>query len=150
MDKHIEWLAAYVEKCMRESWGDNADCLSWCGEGVVVFRAGTATCQVRVESDEPAMVRVMAMAVTGVNVSAKLLREVNEVNARSRVASLWWADGDVVVEGSLFADSVDAETLGQACRHVAGVANDIGVGMAAMYDGSTPYPPFASDTEDAA
>jgi len=74
--------------------GDNADCLSWCGEGVVVFRAGTATCQVRVESDEPA--------------------------------------------------------LGQACRHVAGVANDIGVGMAAMYDGSTPYPPFASDTEDAA
>lgn len=96
------------------------------------------------------MVRVMAVAVTNVIASAKLLREINEVNSASRVANLWWADGHVFVECSLFAESVNAHTLDQACRHVAEVANDIGVGMAAMYDGSTPYPPSASDCEDVA
>lgn len=39
MDEQIEWLAAYVEKCMRESLGDEGDCLSCYGSGVV-FRAG--------------------------------------------------------------------------------------------------------------
>lgn len=149
MEKQIEWLAAYVEKCMREGWAAEEDCLH-SYRGVVTFRAGTAMCHVRVEGTEPAMVRVMARAVTDVNASAKLLREINEVNARSRVACLWWSDDDVIVECSLFAESVDVDTLEQACCHVAEVANDIGVGMAAMYDGSTPYPPFASDSEDAA
>lgn len=118
--------------------------------GAIVFRAGTTTCHVRVESGDPAMVRVMARAVSDVTSSARLLREINEVNSHSRVANLWWAEGDVIVECSLFAESVNAETLDEACRHVAAVANDIGVGMAAMYDGSTPYPPVASDSEDAA
>jgi hypothetical protein len=149
MGMQIEWLTAYVEKCLRESWGDEADQLVPFAQ-MVTFRAGTAACQVRVEDGDPTMVRVMALAVTGVNSSAKLLREVNEVNARSRVANVWWAARDVVVECSLFAESVTVETLEQACQHVVNVANDIGIGMAALYDGTTPYPPFASDSEEAA
>lgn len=145
----IEWLAAYVEKCLRHSWGDDADHLVSFGH-IVTFRAGTAACQVRVEDGDPAMVRVMALAVTDVSSSAKLLREVNEVNSRARVANVWWAARDIVVECSLFAESVTVETLEQACQHVVDVANDIGIGMAAMYDGSTPYSPLASDSEEAA
>lgn len=149
MAEQTEWLAAYVEKCLRESWGDDAAFLR-CHDDVTVFRLGTAACQVRVEIGDPVMVRVLAQAVVGVRLTAKLLREINEINARARIANLWWHDDDVIVECSLFAESVDADTLGQACRSVADVANDIGVGMAAMFDGATPYPPFASDTEDAA
>jgi T3SS (YopN, CesT) and YbjN peptide-binding chaperone 1 len=149
MGMQIEWLAAYVEKCLRESWGDDADHLI-SSDHMVTFRAGTAACQVRVEDGDPTMVRVMALAVTDVNSSAKLLREVNEVNAHARVANVWWAARDVVVECSLFAESVTVDTLEQACQHVVNVANDIGVGMAAMYDGTTPYPPLASDSEEAA
>jgi len=63
---------------------------------------------------------------------------------------VWWNDGDVIVECSLFADAVNTESLGAACSHVAVVSNDIGVGFAALYDGSTPYPPIVSDSEDAA
>lgn len=73
-----------------------------------------------------------------------------KINARSRVANVWWTDGDVIVECSLFAEAVNVESLAQACCHVGAVANDIGIGFAATYDGSTPYPPLASDSEDAA
>ncbi|MEP6666200.1 MAG: hypothetical protein ABJA81_07120 [Nocardioidaceae bacterium] len=149
MDKQAEWLAAYVEKCMVEEWGDDFDDLDGFGDAVT-YRAGTAAGMVHVESDAPVMVRVMAKAVLDVRPTAKLLREINEVNARSRVANVWWNDGDVVVECSLFAEAVNVASLGEACRHVSAVANDIGVGFAAMYDGSTPYPPFANDSEEAA
>ena len=149
MGKQSEWLAAYVERCMRESLGDDADFLHFCGD-VIAYRSGTAACIVRVEPGEPAMVRVLAKAVLGVRDSAKLLRELNEVNTRSLVANTWWNEGEVIVECSLFAEAVGVETLEQACLHVNDVANDIGVGMAAMYDGATPYPPFANDSEDAA
>ena len=149
MDKQIEWLAAYVEKCMRDLWDDEADCLGCFGD-VIAFPLGTAACLVRVEPGDPAMVRVMAKAVLNVRPTAKLLRELNEVNAHSRVANAWWYEDDVVVECSLFAESVNVESLDKACRAVGQVANDIGVGFAAMFDGSTPYPPFASDSEDAA
>lgn len=149
MDKQTEWLAAYVDKCMVEAWGDASGELDRFGD-VVTYRAGTAAGMVRVESDVPVMVRVMAKAVRDVRPTAKLLREINEVNARSRVANVWWHDGDVVVECSLFAEAVAVESLHEACSHVADVANHIGVGFAAMFDGATPYPPFANDSEDAA
>lgn len=149
MDKQAEWLAAYVEKCMREIWEDEADSLCYDSD-VIWFRSGTAACLVRTEPGAPLMVRVMAKAVLGVRPTAKVLREINEVNARSLVANCWWGDGDVVVECSLFADAVNPKSLDEAGSHVSRVANDIGVGFAAMFDGSTPYPPIASDSEDAA
>jgi T3SS (YopN, CesT) and YbjN peptide-binding chaperone 1 len=146
MDRQAEWLAAYVSKCMVEAWGEASDELSSYGEAVG-YRAGTAACIVRVEPTPPVMVRVMAKAVVGVRLNAKLLREINALNARSRVANVWWSDGDVVVECSLFAEAVDTASLAAACHHVATVANDIGVGFAAMFDGAVPYPPFDSESE---
>ncbi len=149
MDKQVEWLAAYVEKCMVAVWDGEADELGCFGDAVV-YRAGSAACMVRVEETAPVMVRVMAKAVVDVPLTAKLLREINEINARSRVANVWWHEGEVTVECSLFAEAVNVESLNEACGHVGAVANHIGVGMAAMFDGSTPYPPFASDSEEAA
>ena len=150
MSNQADWLSAYVQRCMVEVWGDEADdALSSSGD-TVMCRSGTAACQVHVEPQPPVMVRVMAKAVVNVRLTAKMLREINEINAHSRVANVWWNDGDVIVECFLLADAVNAESLGAACSHVAVVANDIGVGFAALYDGSTPYPPIASDSEDAA
>ena len=150
MSNQADWLSAYVERSMVEVWGDEADdALSSCGD-TVIYRSGTAARHVRVEPQPPVMVRVMAKAVVDVRLTAKMLREINEINAQSRVANVWWNDGDVIVECSLFADAVNPDSLGAACSHVAVVANDIGVGFAALYDGSTPYPPIVSDSEDAA
>ncbi len=149
MDKQGEWLLAYVEKCMRRGMSRVVGAFEHVPTGLC-FDAGSARCQVRVEAAEPAMVRVMALAVCDVRPSAALLREINELNANSRITSAWWHDGDVIVECSLFAQSVDVETLQEGCLSVIRVANDIGVGMAAMYDGCTPLSPFVDDAEDAA
>ncbi len=92
----------------------------------------------------------MALAVCGVGPSAALLRAINELNVNSHITSTWCHDGDVSVECSLFAESVDEDTLREACLSVIRVANDIGVGMAAMYDGCTPLSPSLDDAEDAA
>lgn len=149
MDKQAEWLLAYVEKCFRRGMSRVVGGIEHVPSGVN-FDAGSARCQVRVEVAEPAMVRVMALAVRGVRPSAALLRSINELNVNSRVTSTWCHDGDVIVECSLFAESVDVDTLREACLSVIRVANDIGVGMAAMYDGCTPLAPSLDDTEDAA
>jgi len=149
MDNQAEWLTADVEKCMVEVWGEETDALGSVGD-MMAFRSGTAECLVRVEAAPPTLVRVMARAVVGVRLTAKMLREINDLNACSRVANVWWSNGDVVVECSMFADAVNTISLSEACHHVGVVANDIGIGFAAMYDGSTPYPPLADDSENAA
>lgn len=149
MDNQAEWLGAYVEKCLAGAWGDDVAALGSVGN-MVAFRSGTAACQVHVEATPPIMVRVMAKAVVDVRLTAKMLREINELNACSRVANVWWNGGDVVVECSLFADAVNPASLSEACHSVGVVANDIGIGFAAMYDGSTPYPPLADDSTNAA
>ncbi|HEY7043784.1 MAG TPA: hypothetical protein VH419_08970, partial [Nocardioidaceae bacterium] len=149
VDKQVEWLSAYVEKCMVEAWGDHAEELGRHGD-VVTYRAGTASGRVQVECETPVIVRVMAKAVTGVRPTAKLLREINRVNACSRIAHLWWHHGDVVVECPLYAEAVTPDSLRETCFHVSAVANDIGVVFAALFDGATPFPPLANDSEDAA
>ncbi|MBA2560904.1 MAG: hypothetical protein H0V07_13655 [Propionibacteriales bacterium] len=149
MNKQAEWLTAYVEKCMKEGWGGSMEAPNCFGD-IVSFRSGTTECTVRAEDDWPMMVRVMATAVQDARLSLKLLREINEINSSSRVANVWWNDGSVVVECSLFAEAVDGSSLSSACWHVSQVANDIGIGFAAMYDGSTPYAPYTSDSEEAA
>ena len=55
-----------------------------------------------------------------------------------------------MVECPLFAEAVNVESLCEACAHVNAVANDIGVCFAAMFDGTTPYPPLADESEEAA
>ncbi|MGI8889129.1 MAG: T3SS (YopN, CesT) and YbjN peptide-binding chaperone 1, partial [Nocardioidaceae bacterium] len=147
MTERVDWLLAYVEKCMTHIYEDRLDELAF-HPGVAMFREGTAQCHVRTEGGDPAMVRVMAHAVSGVACSAKLLRELNELNARSRATSVWWHGGDVTVECSMFAEDVGIGSLAAACRSVGQVANDIGIGIAAMFDGSTPYPADMVDSSD--
>lgn len=141
-------MLAYVEKCFRRGMSRVVGGFEHVPSGVN-FEGGSARCQVRVEFVEPVMVRVMALAVCGVRPSAALLRAINELNVNSHITSTWCHDGDVIVECSLFAESVDEDTLLEACLSVIRVANDIGVGMAAMYDGCTPLSP-SLDAEDAA
>ncbi len=52
----------------------------------------------------------------------------------------YWRGGLVVVETSVEADQVNATSLSLACMAVASTADDLGVLVAAMYDGRTPYP----------
>lgn len=51
-----------------------------------------------------------------------------------------YAGDRVVVEQVIHADGVDRTTIEQACNAVGTVANDLGVLMAAVHGGSTPFP----------
>jgi hypothetical protein len=137
------FVRSHVERCL-------ADMLGACRvpadqDGDYFFRSGSAACYVRVEDQDPVIVRVFAIAATGVSRSAKLLVEINEVNTRSRSAWVTWAAGQVVVSQAPTAESVTVQTLDQACGAVVRVANEIGAVIAAMFGGATPFTACGQD-----
>jgi hypothetical protein len=83
---------------------------------------------------------VFAHAASGVKQSARLLREINEANSHLVEGRTYWRGGVVVVETSVEATQVNPASLSLACMAVGTTADDLGGLIAAMYDGSTPYP----------
>jgi Putative bacterial sensory transduction regulator len=131
------FVRSHVERCL-------ADMLGVCRvpadqDGDYFFRSVTVACYVRVDDQDPVIVRVFAIAVTGVSPSAKLLAEINDVNSRSRTAWTTWETGQVVVTQVLTAEAVTIHALDQACDSVVRVANDIGGMIAAVFAGITPF-----------
>jgi hypothetical protein len=108
-------------------------------DGDCIFRPGSAACYVRVGDQDSVIVRVFAIAMTGVSCSAKLPAEINQVNSRSRSSWVTWAAGQVVVSQALTAESVTAQALDQACGAVVRVANNVGGMIAAVFGGATPF-----------
>ena len=143
MEHEIRWLRTDVIQCMQDVFGDQPDVDS---DRDVAVRQGTAACYVSCHDGGFPVVRVWAIAAMGLRTQAKLLREINDVNARMMTAHVYFAGGLVYVEQSMYAYGVDEDTLGQAFIAVAGVANNIGSLMAMTFGGDTPYP---ADTEDA-
>ncbi|MBA2532416.1 MAG: YbjN domain-containing protein [Nocardioidaceae bacterium] len=134
---NIEWFRAYVEKLLR---GGLIDEPKQDSDGDYLYRWGTAACWVRLSEQPFWRVDVFAHAVLGVKPTARLLREINETNARLVSGRIYTAGGVVVVEQSVLADGLTADTLAQACVAVGSAANDLGPLLAVMFDGQTPFP----------
>lgn len=145
MATEIEWLRAWVEKCMRTVFEDDDVTLDQ--DGDVTFRSGTAACWVCVQESEPTMVIVFAHAAVGVKPTAALLREINDLNQRALSGTVTLVSGTIMVRQAMVASSVSVESLDQACHQVSRVANDIGHLAAVMFDGRTPYAPETVDHE---
>src|ERR1700712_2106122 len=77
-------VRSHVERCLQDIW--QVCQLAVDEDGDYPFRAGVASCWVRVDSQVPVLVRVFGHAVLDVRRSAGLLRELNEVNCRARTA----------------------------------------------------------------
>ena len=107
-------------------------------EGDYPFRWGTAQCYVSLD-DTAEYVRVWAFAAQIPKGSLKLLLEINVINERARTARVYWSGGWLVTEQSVPVDAVSVEVLGQACTAVGVLADDIGVLLAAMFGGETPF-----------
>jgi Putative bacterial sensory transduction regulator len=140
----IAWLRSHVERCLEDHWGVYP--LVMDDDGDYPFRCGTARCYVSIVCGDPDLIRVWAFAARVPKRSLKVLVELNELNARARSLNVFWAGGSVIVEQTIHADGLTEETLGYACRTVGGASDDIGMLLAAMFGGETPYP--AMDTED--
>ncbi|HLR84240.1 MAG TPA: YbjN domain-containing protein [Nocardioidaceae bacterium] len=95
--------------------------------------------RVRIDREPYWSVEVYALAATGVRTRAAALREINALNARLASATVVLADGVVVVKQRVHADGLTENTLAQAVRAVAGVADDVALAMRVMHDGTAVF-----------
>jgi hypothetical protein len=130
-------VRSHVERCLQDIW--DVCRVPVDDDGDYPFRAGTAACWVRVDSALPVLVRVFGHAVVDVKRTAGLLREINDVNSRSRTTSVAWDAGVVRVSAMVHPDALDRASLRHALDAVSVVSNDLGPLMAGVYGGSTPY-----------
>ena len=144
----IIWIRSHVERLLQDEW--DACQLVVDSDGDYPFRTGTAACWVSVLDSEPVMVRVFAHATHGVRSSAKLLRELNDIEGRALSVSVHHQGGAVIVAQTVSPIELTGPVLAQALAAVGGVADDIGPLLASMFDGSTPYDAVESASEDAA
>jgi hypothetical protein len=146
MGQEVFWLRAHVRQCLQEVW--DVCRVEVDADGDVPFRTGIAAGWISAVDGEPPLVRVWAHVAFGVKATAAVLRELNDINRRSRTAHVYWAGGGVIAEQTLHADGVDSATLGQAWDAVSSVANDLGPMLAAVHGGATPFPAEAPSVED--
>jgi hypothetical protein len=142
------WIRSHVERLLQSEWDAcrvPTDC-----DGDYPFRVGTAACWVRVTDGQPPMVRVFAHAVSGVKPSMKLLTELNAIQQRTLTAALELQDTTVVVKQTLSPIGLTKPVLAQALRAVGAVADDVGVLLAGMYGGATPFPAALEPDEEIA
>lgn len=145
----LMWIRSHVERLLQDEWGTAQIVAD--EDGDYPYREGTAACWVSVMATEPVMVRVFAHAAIGLKSSLKLLSELNAIQWRALSASISLRGGIAVVEQTISPINLTGPVLGQAMRAVGGVADDIGMLLAAMFNGSTPYPATEQPTtEDAA
>lgn len=127
---------SHVERCLQDIW--DVCRVHHDHDGDYPFNNGTATCFVSVVKGDPIMVRVWALAVIGIERSGKLLKELNDINGRTRTVTVHWQNNAAIVEQTLHINGVKRSTLGQACTSVGFVADDVGTMLAAVFGGETP------------
>ena len=141
------WVRSHVERLLQDEW----DCcrVTADDDGDYHFRHGTAAGWVSIrETGDVPFVRVFAYAAEGIRSSAALLRERNDIQLRTMTASIMWSDGRVVVSQTISPIGLTRPVLAQALTAVGGVADDIGLLLAGMFNGKTPYPAHAPQPHD--
>ena len=131
-------LRSHVERCLQDIWDVHDLVID--DDGDYPYRHGTAMCWVSPFAGPVPGVRVFAHAAQQLKPSAKLLREVNDLNVRSVWARVAFQSGVVRVSAELHWAAVDRLALEQAARAVGEVADDIGALLATVYGGHTPFP----------
>ena len=109
------------------------------GDGDLPFPCGTAMFYVSVVR-EGRFVRVWSRAVAGIEVTKRVLREVNEVNAGCTLARVHASGSSVWVEGYLPVDTLVPRDLAGLCFEVGTTADRLGSMLAAVHGGHVVFP----------
>lgn len=143
------WVRSHVERLLQEEW--DVCRVTKDDDGDYHYRRGTAACWVSImETDDVPFIRVFAHAARLPKPSLAMFRELNDIQVRCSTASVMWCCGPVTVSQTISPIGLTAPVLTQAMNAVAGVADDIGLLLAATFNGATPYPAEAPESEDAA
>ncbi|MEO6886089.1 MAG: YbjN domain-containing protein [Jatrophihabitantaceae bacterium] len=144
----ILWIRSHVERLLQDQWDQCQVAVD--DDGDYPFCHGTAACWVRVMDSDPVMVRVFAHAAMGIRPSMKVLHELNEIQSRLLSATVALQGDLVVVHQTISPVGLTQPVLAQALHSVGGVADDIGLLLASMFNGATPFPAEDSESQDAA
>jgi hypothetical protein len=139
-------LRSHVERSLQRIW--ETEDLVMDPDEDYPFRAGTAACWVSMTGDDDPAIRVFGHAAHDVPKSARMLGEINELNVRAKWAKVTWLDGVVLVDCGLYWTEVNEDSLTRAMSAVCGVANDIGVMLATVFGGDTPFPVDSENVDE--
>jgi hypothetical protein len=144
------WITSHVERLLAEEW--EVCRVTRDGDGDYPWAHGTAIGWVSVVgAGDGFMVRVWAHAAYEVKSSAKLLRELNDIQGRTLSTAICLAGHIVGVEQTISPIGLTQPVLAQALNAVRTVADDIGLLLTAVYGGRTPLPASTTtESEDAA
>jgi hypothetical protein len=142
------WVRSHVERLLQDEW--NVCRVEPDAEGDYPFRWGTASCWIEVLDTDPVLVRVFAHAAVDLRASAKLLAELNAIQAQALSAAIRHEGRVVIVSQTLCPWALSPPVLVQAMTAVGGLADDVGMLLAQMFGGATPYPADQPQSEDAA
>lgn len=108
-------------------------------DGDVSLPVGEVRVVLRLLSGSPALVRVWAVAASGLPGTAKVLREVNDVNTGLSGSRCFLAPGGVlVVVGELEVVSIEPGELGRLVLRVGDTATRVGSMLVAVHGGRLP------------
>lgn len=145
----IMWIRSHVERLLQDHWGVHRALQD--DDGDYPFRRGTAACWVSIlETGDLPFVRVWAYAADGIEPTAALLRELNDIQLRCTTVAVMWSAGRIIVSQTISPIGLTLPVLAHAVDAVGTVADDIGLLLAGMFGGGTPFPAAEPDTEDEA
>lgn len=142
--QHGALVRSHVERCLMDLWQTSE--LVTDADGDYPFRRGTAACWVSVMGNADG-VQVSAHAAIGLRSTPALRREVNELNAAARWVRVSVHAGVVHVSRELHWTEVNRVPLGHAIDQVGKVADEIGLMLAMVHGGRTPFPAQSDDSD---
>jgi hypothetical protein len=141
----IEMTRAFVEKVVRE-WLE-VSVLTVDSDGDIPVRHGSAAYYIRVVDSDPPVVSIFSTVLDGVPSSAKLLRHLNDLNARIAQAKVFHSNNRVLMALHLLAETITAEELVQACTVVADLSDQFDDELKALFEGETAFPDDGTDDD---
>ncbi|MCW2607334.1 MAG: hypothetical protein JWO60_2027 [Frankiales bacterium] len=130
-------LRAHVLRSLRKDLCTGPLGLDEDGDVRIVWE--TLAVYVRLLPGTPPLVRVWAPAASGLPGHAKVLRELNDVNAGLVGARSFLRGGTLYVAGELEVESVEPGELGRLVERVGTTAVRVGSMLVAVHGGSPPF-----------
>ena len=136
------WFRSHVERCLQDVWERPVEQDE---DGDYLFYTHTGVGYVEIGAGEPTLVIVKVFAAFDVPYSAKLLKEINEINCQLRAGRVQWGSGHVMVVRTVVDEAVSRASLAHASDAAVTAADKIGPMIAAVFGGSVPFESVSDD-----
>lgn len=145
-DEPFDAHRAYVQSLAREILQlDAADDLTIEDNGDIPIRLGSALYRISILDLDPPLVRVWARVLQGVEHSADLLEELNDLNRNIMSARVFFVPDDdsptgrVIAATEIPAETMDAGDLAHACAAIASLADWVDTTLMVRFGGRTAF-----------